>query len=61
MKTKASCDTEKFLTSTQSIVQENYTELFKAFVKGILLNWFWSLEMGNYRFLNLKICLLFPL
>ena len=38
MKTKASCDREKFLTSTQSIVQENYTELFKAFVKGILLN-----------------------
>ena len=47
MKTKASCDKENFPTSTQSIAEENYTELFTAFVTGILFNWFWSLEMGN--------------
>ena len=38
MKTKASCDKENFLTSTQSIVEENCTEPFTAFVTGILFN-----------------------
>ena len=37
MKTNASCDTENFLTSTQSIVQENYTEFLKRLWKECFL------------------------